>query len=108
MRENMKLLAVLLWNKLKQNATYLTRPAQKIKSSGEQRWNLKGFKYMKKYKVTFPLCNSMSQISYIIKSYPQETKEKAALWAYNKSREHDGLLPLKRLPKGVKFTPIFE
>ena len=28
-----------------------------------------------------------------------------ALWQYNSSRAHDGLEPVKRMPRGTKFTP---
>lgn len=59
-----------------------------------------------KYKAIFPLCNDMSPISYIVGDKSRETKEQEALWHYNKSRDHDGLPPLMRLPKGTKFEKI--
>lgn len=58
------------------------------------------------YKAKFPLCYEMSAISYIVTGNRNETKEQEALWHYNKSREHDGLQPLSRLPKGVKFERV--
>jgi hypothetical protein len=35
-----------------------------------------------------------------------ETKEEEALWHLNSAREHDGLPPRERLPKGSTFSPI--
>lgn len=32
-----------------------------------------------------------------------QTMKQEALQAYNSAREHDGLRPLKRMPKGVKY-----
>jgi hypothetical protein len=61
---------------------------------------------MKRYKVTFPVTKNMSPISYTVTDKPMETKEEEALWHYNRSREHDGLYPLRRLPVGVKFEEI--
>ncbi len=34
----------------------------------------------------------------------RETKEQNALWQHNKSREHDGLPPVKRMPRGTVYT----
>lgn len=28
-----------------------------------------------------------------------------ALWQYNSCRAHDGLPPIKRMPRGTKYTP---
>lgn len=59
-----------------------------------------------KYTAKFPITRNMSPISYVVNNSPMETKEEMALWYYNKSREHDGLNPLKSLPNGVKFEKI--
>ncbi len=48
----------------------------------------------------------MSPISYVVSGSYMETKEEEALWYYNKSREHDGLPPLDKLPKGTTFELI--
>jgi hypothetical protein len=32
-----------------------------------------------------------------------ETYKQNILWAYNKMREHDGLQPVVRMPKGTKY-----
>jgi hypothetical protein len=61
-----------------------------------------------KYKVTFPITVQMSPISYTVSDKPMESKEEEALWHYNRSRDHDGLSPLTRLPAGTTFTPIPE
>lgn len=62
-----------------------------------------------KYKVHFPLTSEMSPIGYIVTdSASGESKEEQALWHYNRSRNHDGLAPLTRLPRGTRFEPIFE
>jgi hypothetical protein len=60
------------------------------------------------YNARFPVTHDMSPISYIVREYRYETKEENALWHYNKSREHDGLEPLKNLPRKVKFEPIWD
>lgn len=31
------------------------------------------------------------------------TYQKDALWAYNSAREHDGLPPLSKMPKGTRY-----
>jgi hypothetical protein len=59
-----------------------------------------------KYKAKFPLTMNMSPISYVVEDKTMESKEEEALWHYNKSREHDGLPPLERLPKGTTFEAI--
>jgi hypothetical protein len=63
---------------------------------------------IKHYIVKFPLTNNMSPVDYIVKDKFMETKEQEALWYYNKSREHDNLPALNKLPAGVKFIPIYE
>jgi len=61
-----------------------------------------------KYRVFFPLTNKMSKIDYVVSDKSMETKEEEALWNYNRSRDHDGLLPLSELPKGAVFKAIEE
>jgi len=36
-------------------------------------------------------------------SSPTKTMEQNALWQYNGARAHDGLPPLKCMPKGTKY-----
>ncbi len=38
--------------------------------------------------------------------YPSESKEENLLWHLNKMREHDGLRPLKNIPRGVKWETV--
>jgi len=33
-----------------------------------------------------------------------ETFKENILWQYNKMREHDGLSPLKKMPRGTKYA----
>lgn len=61
-----------------------------------------------RFKVSFPITAQMSPISYTVSDKPAETAAEEALWHYNRSRSHDGLPPLTRLPKGTVFTPIPE
>jgi len=61
-----------------------------------------------KYRVYFPLTFNMSTIDYIVRNTVMTSKEEDALSQYNHSRNHDGLKPLNRLPKGVKFVAINE
>lgn len=64
---------------------------------------------IQKFKVTFPFVPDMGTISpIVVRNYPMETKEENALWAFNKMREHDCLIPRKKLPIGTKFTEIFD
>ena len=60
-----------------------------------------------KYKALLPLTAMMSPIVYIVSDKSMESKEEEALWHYNKSREHDGLPPLERLPRGTKFERTY-
>lgn len=36
-----------------------------------------------------------------------ETKSAAALWHYNSARAHDGQPPIKRMPAGTKYIPLY-
>ena len=35
-----------------------------------------------------------------------ESYKKNILWAYNKMREHDGLRPVSRMPKGTQYRKV--
>ena len=59
-----------------------------------------------RYLVKVPITNDMSSFSTNAKSSPMETVEENALWDYNRSREHDGLPPLSKMPKGTTYTRI--
>ena len=61
-----------------------------------------------KYKVTIPITPAMPMAVYVVSDKTMETKEEEALWHYNKSREHDGLLPVQCLPQGTTFRAIPE
>lgn len=52
------------------------------------------------YKVIVP--PTMEQGSYTTTA----TSKPDALWYYNSARDHDGLRPLKRMPKGTKYILI--
>lgn len=59
------------------------------------------------YKVTVPPTDEMGSYSARV-SDDYETKAAAALWDYNSARAHDGLEPLKRMPRGTVYTKIVE
>jgi|LakMenE18May11ns_1017448.scaffolds.fasta_scaffold8636737_2 hypothetical protein len=60
-----------------------------------------------KYRAIIPFIPSMGSVSPITcTDYPSESKEENLLWHLNKMREHDGLSPLKNLPKSVKWEII--
>ena len=59
-----------------------------------------------KYRAVFPVTRDMSPIDYVVSDKASESREEEALWHYNRSREHDGLQPLRQLPPGVKFEPV--
>ena len=59
-----------------------------------------------KCQVFFPLRWNMSPIDYVCEPSQNETIEENALWHYNKSREHDGLISLSEIPKGTVFKRI--
>ena len=61
-----------------------------------------------KYRVEFPVTKNMGSYSTVAKASPMETVEENALWDYNSARAHDGLPPLKVLPKGTKMTRIYD
>jgi hypothetical protein len=46
------------------------------------------------------------QGSYNVQIHPaaNETVAAAALWVYNSARAHDGLPPLRRMPRGTTYT----
>lgn len=53
------------------------------------------------YVVKIPLTRSMSPIQFIVSDKPSESWYEEALWHYNHARAHDGLFPVKALPKGT-------
>ena len=61
-----------------------------------------------KYKAIIPFIPDMGSVSPIMVSdKPSESKQAEVLWHINSMRDHDGLHHLNRLPKGVKFEPIY-
>lgn len=66
------------------------------------------FNYMEYYIAVFPYIDDMGTVSSVtVSDKPMETKEEEALWHLNKSREHDNLKPLNRLPRGTKFKRFY-
>jgi hypothetical protein len=62
-----------------------------------------------KFTVSFPTTKDLGPFKTIVNEGSwTESKEENALWHYNNSREHDGLPPLTRLPRGTTFEPIHE
>lgn len=59
------------------------------------------------YKAIIPFIPDMGSVSPIVCThYPSESRTENLLWHLNKMREHDGLRPLKNIPKGVKWEEI--
>ena len=61
---------------------------------------------MVRYKFMVPPTMEVGSFSGICDSYNDTTYQQDALWQYNSAREHDGLPPLKRMPKGTKYIKI--
>jgi hypothetical protein len=59
-----------------------------------------------KYKVTIPITPAMPMADYVVSDKTMETKEEEALWHYNRSRDHDGLPPVSKLPMGTTFRAL--
>lgn len=59
-----------------------------------------------KYRLSVPPTNEQGSYNIII-TVTNETKSAAALWHYNSARAHDGLEPVKRMPKGTTYTPVY-
>ncbi len=60
-----------------------------------------------KYKVTVPPTMEQGSYTTIVTDSYRETKAQAALWDYNSARDHDGLPPLKKMPRGTKYHPMW-
>ena len=56
------------------------------------------------YEVKIPLTKEMSPVQFVVSDKPSESWYEEALWYYNHARAHDGLKPLKALPKGTTHT----
>lgn len=60
-----------------------------------------------KYKLTVPPTMEQGGYSGVV-SDKYQTKAADALQDYNSGRDHDGLAPLRRMPKGTIYTKIVE
>ncbi len=60
---------------------------------------------MTKYLVTVPPTYEQGSFKFNV-SDDYQSKAKEALQDYNSAREHDGQIPLMRMPKGTKYTVI--
>ena len=59
------------------------------------------------FRAIIPFIPDMGTISpIVIQDRPSESKEKLLLWHLNSMRDHDGLKPWKRLPRGITYEPI--
>lgn len=56
-----------------------------------------------KYTVTVPPTTEQGSYKTTVSGSLYQTMKQEALQAYNSARAHDGLPPLKRMPKGVKY-----
>ena len=59
-----------------------------------------------RYKVYVPPTYEMGDYRTVVNSSDAETVEQNALWDYNSAREHDGLPPLKRMPRDTIYTEV--
>lgn len=59
-----------------------------------------------KYKAIIPLTYEMPGMVVTVEDKTMECKEEEALWNFNRSREHDGLIPVTKLPRGTRFEAI--
>ena len=58
---------------------------------------------MKEYKVIVPPTMDVGSYITTAKSSYTKTMKQNVLRDYNSVREHDGIKPVKRMPKGVKY-----
>jgi hypothetical protein len=61
------------------------------------------------FKVTVPPTMEQGSYSTIVSTggrFGRESIAQKALWDYNSARDHDGLSPLKKMPKGTKYHPM--
>jgi len=61
---------------------------------------------MSKYTVSVPPTRDVGSFRVSASSSLYETAAQNALWSYNSAREHDGLEPLKRMPKGTTYKRL--
>lgn len=59
-----------------------------------------------KYNVYVPPTHEMGDYRTVTHSTYSETVAQNALWDYNNARAHDGLPPLRRMPKGTVYTKV--
>jgi hypothetical protein len=59
-----------------------------------------------RYRFTVPPTAEQGSHAGTCSSSSRETYRANALWDYNSARAHDGLPPVKRMPKGTKYTRI--
>lgn len=55
------------------------------------------------YTVNVPPTRDQGSSAFYASASYNETMRQNALWTYNKMREHDGLDPIGRMPKGTKY-----
>lgn len=56
------------------------------------------------YNVKVPPTKEQGSYSCIVRPNTSETRAAQALWYYNSARAHDGLEPVRRMPKGTTYT----
>lgn len=59
-----------------------------------------------KYTVTVPPTAEQGSYKTVVTGSAYQTMKQEALQDYNSARAHDGLPPLKRMPKRVKYEVI--
>ena len=61
-----------------------------------------------KYTVTVPPTAQAGSYACTVRNGRYAPKAQAALQAYNSARAHDGLAPVKRMPSGTSYAPVYE
>ncbi len=59
-----------------------------------------------KYKFRVPPTKEVGSYSGVCSDSNQQTHQQDALWSYNSARAHDGLLPIKKMPRGTEYIPM--
>lgn len=62
---------------------------------------------MRHYELNVPPTAEQGNYKITIAVQANETPAQAALWHYNRARSHDGLAPVKRMPKGTTYRPLY-
>jgi hypothetical protein len=60
------------------------------------------------YNIKVPPTMEQGSFNFTISRVTSRTVRKEALWDYNSARAHDGLPPVKRMPAGTFYSPVYD